>query len=283
MSREHNLGENRPVDLIALAVRERAVRCRILGSGSEVTLRARDIWDVAPGEILTVRARRRWTYAGHPYLAGEIEERRLNVGALGLVPLRLTERGTWDPREEYWGEEGEPLEDWARPIVLFGPRPDFEMEQVPPGEDPEDPDSDPIILASERNARGDALGARRIVMDLLTADLRCLDAHAHLGSFAFDHRPEDALRHYEIGVRIGEFSFGGGFGGVLSWGFVDNRPFLRCLHGYGLCLWRVGRVEEAAVVFDRMLWLNPSDSQGARFLLPAVKAGRPWEDHDGRL
>jgi hypothetical protein len=61
-------------------------------------------------------------------------------------------------------------------------------------------------------------------------------------------------------------------------GLVDNRPFLRCMKGYGLCLWRLGRGDEAARVFDRMLWMNPCDSQGIRFLLPAVRDGRPWEN-----
>ena len=99
-------------------------------------------------------------------------------------------------------------------------------------------------------------------MDLCQADLRCLDAHSHLGNFVFDHRPKDAIRHYEVGFRIGELSLGESFDGVLPWGWIDNRPFLRCMHGYGLCLWRLGRFEEAGRVFNRMLWLNPSDNQG---------------------
>lgn len=41
-------------------------------------------------------------------------------------------------------------------------------------------------------------------------DLRCLDAHAHLGNLAFDHWPQEALRHYAVGLRIGELSVGGG-------------------------------------------------------------------------
>ena len=55
--------------------------------------------------------------------------------ALGLVPLKLEERGMWDPAEHYWGEEGEPIEKWAKPIIAWGPRPEFEMEQVLPGAD----------------------------------------------------------------------------------------------------------------------------------------------------
>ncbi len=51
------------------------------------------------------------------------------------------------------------------------------------------------------------------------------------------------------------------------------------VQGFGLCLWRLKRDDEAAVVFDRMLWLNPSDNQGIRFLLPQVLAGERWENH----
>src|SRR5207253_9149629 len=85
-------------------------------------------------------------------------------------------------------------------------------------------------------------------------------------------------RHYEVGVRIGALSLGEGFNGVLSWGLVDNRPFLRCLKGYGLCLWRLGRRDEAARVCDRMLWMNRAGNQGIRFLLPAVRDGKRWEE-----
>lgn len=77
-------------------------------------------------------------------------------------------------------------------------------------------------------------------------------------------------------MRIGELSLGGGFDGVLPWGRTDNRPFLRCLHGFGLALWRLGLNSNAADVFERMLWLNPTDNQGARFLLNEVRAGRDW-------
>ncbi len=277
---EEDLEEGGSFELVVLAIRENAARCRLLGSGREMTLRSGALWNVAPGEIVSVWAKKSWRYAGHPYLSGEIQTRRLDVGALGLVPLRLEEQGLWDPAEEYRREPGEPLAEWAQPIAERGPRPSFEMEQVIPGRDPDDPDDDPVLLASEMNAGGDAAGARRLLMDLLAADLRCLDAHAHLGNFVFDDRPEDALPHYEVGVRIGGLSLADGFGGVLSWDYIDNRPFLRCLHGYGLCLWRLGRTGEAAAVFERMLWLSPADSRGVRYLLHDVRAGERWEDRE---
>jgi tetratricopeptide (TPR) repeat protein len=225
-----------------------------------------------------VRPRKYWHYIGHPYLSAEIESTRLDVSALGLVPLRLEDRGIWDPSEEYWGELDEPIDDWARPIIARGPRPEFEMEQILPGADPDDLDSDPITESNDFKDAGDARAAHKILMELCEADVRCLDAHAHLGNFVFD-RPAEAIRHYEAGVRIGELSLSQGFEGLLRWGHVDNRPFLRCMHGYGLCCWRLGRFEEAERVFDRMLWLNPSDNQGVRGLINPIRQTLNSEDH----
>lgn len=267
-----------PIELVVLSVKQKAARCRLLGGDGTITFRAGRLWDLVPGEIAVVKPGKQWTYGGNPYLSGAIESTRLDAAALGLVPLRLEEVGIWNPAEHYWGEEGEPVEAWAKPIIARGPRPEFEMEQVLPGADPEDPFSDPIGESNDRKDSGDSEGAYKLLMDLCQADLRCLDAHSHLGNFVFDHRPKDAIRHYEAGFRIGELSLGADFDGVLPWGWIDNRPFLRCMHGFGLCLWRLGRFEEAGRIFDRMLWLNPSDNQGVRFLVDQVRAKAKWED-----
>ena len=266
------------VELVALSVKEIAVRCRLLKGDRVITLRSNRLWDLAPGEILVVKPGKQWSYAGHPYLSGEIESTRLDVAALGLVPLTLEDQGAWSPDEHYWGEEEEPIEEWAKPIIARGPRQAFEMEQVVPGRDPDDLESDPICESNDLKEAGEYKAARKILMDLCQADLRCLDAHAHLGNFDFDDGPRDAIRHYEVGVRIGELSLGPDFDGLLPWGHIDNRPFLRCMHGFGLCLWRIGRFEEAESIFERMLWLNPSDNQGVRVLLDEVRSKTTWKD-----
>ena len=155
------------------------------------------------------------------------------------------------------------------------------MEQVLPGADPDDPFLDRITESNDRKESGDTQGARNILMELCQSDLRCLDAHAHLGNLVFDHWPKEAIRHYEVGFRIGELSLGASFDGLLPWGWVDNRPFLRCMHGFGLCLWRLGRFEEAGCIFDRMLWLNPSDNQDVRILIDDIHAKISWEARQG--
>jgi hypothetical protein len=239
-----DLAVDGPIDLVVLSVGQTAARCRLLASDRAITLRFSGLLDAVPSEIVTVRPRTQWRYAGHPHMSGDIVGRRLDVKALGLVSLKLSLERNWNPAEEHWGEEDEPIEEWARSIISRGPRPEFEMEQILPGENPENPDIDPILDSNDLKESGDFLGARKIPMDLCQADLRCLDAHTHLGSLIFDRNPENAVRYYEAGERIGELSLGEGFDGVQPWGLIDN--------------------------------------QGARNLLADVRAGKTWESSSHR-
>jgi hypothetical protein len=95
-----------------------------------------------------VNPSKQWTYAGHPYISGDIDSSRLDVDALGLVPLQLESGGLWTPQEHSRGENDESIEEWAQPIIARGPRQSFKMEQVVTGQDPVDFDSDPICVAS---------------------------------------------------------------------------------------------------------------------------------------
>lgn len=266
-------------DVAVLSLSARTARCKVLSSGEAITLRSARLC-VVPGEIATVKPDKRWIYGGHPHVSGSIESIRLEPKALGLTPLRPEPRGDWDPAEQYWGDAGGRGPAWARKIIQHGRRPRFEMEQVIPGDDPGDPWNDPIIKSNDKKNAGDYSGAYDLLMGLCLADLRCLDAHAHLGNLSFDTRPKDAIRHYEVGVRIGELLLPADFNGVLPWAMIDNRPFLRCLNGYGLCLWRLERFKESAAVFKRLLWLNPSDNQGVRLLMDDVRKQRAWRPDD---
>jgi hypothetical protein len=226
---------------------------------------------------MTVNPSANGTPAGrYPFFTPALgtEPRKLADGI--EVPLGLEQRGRWDPAEEYWGEPDEPLDPAFEAIIAGGPREAWEFEQVVPGHDWKT-DYDPILESVELAGRAERERARRLLEDLLATDARCLDARAHLGSFAYDYSASAALPHFEAGVAVGERSLPAGFDGVLPWGWIDNRPFLRCLHGYGLCLWRLGHSAEATRVLDALLWLNPSDNQGARFLIDDVRAGVRWQ------
>jgi tetratricopeptide (TPR) repeat protein len=53
----------------------------------------------------------------------------------------------------------------------------------------------------------------------------------------------------------------------LDWGFVENRPFLRLYHSYGLQLQNHGQIEEALGIFENLLGLSPNDNLGTRALV----------------
>ncbi len=196
-------------------------------------------------------------------------------------PLRLFERGDWDPAEHYWGELDDTIPVAVAQVIAGGARPEFEFEQILPGGD--DPDAgDPILDALELRDHGDVTGARRMLHDLAEWDARCLDAHAHLGMLAFSGGdPDGACAHYATGVQIAERSLPRDFAGVLPWGWLDNRPFLRCLHGLTISTWRLDRHDLAETLCWALLWLNPGDNQGAAELLSEIAAGEPWHPGPG--
>ena len=157
------------LELVALSVKQRAARCLVLGTERLVTFRADRVWSIIPGEIITMKLRKQWSYGGHPYVSGNIVSTRVDAKALNLVPLRLEDVGPWNPAEHYWGEEGEPVEDWAKPIASRGIRPAFVMEQVIPGWDGNnDPFSDPISESNDLLDAGKHHDALKILMTCAT-------------------------------------------------------------------------------------------------------------------
>jgi tetratricopeptide (TPR) repeat protein len=267
------------VDAAVLKVNRQSARVRILGETDQVTFRSPDAWSVVPGHLVTLVIERRWTWRNDAYASGRIENPRIDVAKLGLEPLPLGDGELDDIRahtEPYRRPDPyAPL--WEK--LTAKPRPSFVFDGIAWGAFPGlDPDENPKCDAAELIEEGDHEGAWELLMETLGEDLRCLDAHAHLASLVFDDAPERAMFHYEVGIRIGELSLPAGFDGLLVWGRIFNRPFLRCLHGYALCLWRLGRFAEAERVFERILSLNPNDNQGVRFCLDDVRNGRTWEE-----
>ncbi|MFO7980731.1 MAG: hypothetical protein R6V00_07865 [Candidatus Aminicenantes bacterium] len=94
------------------------------------------------------------------------------------------------------------------------------MEQILPLMDLGDPFDDPIIEANDLFETGHYEEAFRTIETLLVSDIRCLDAHAHLGNWCFRSTQ-------------------------------NNQSFS---------------------------WFNPSDNQGARFLLLDIDAGKIWKE-----
>ena len=276
----------RPVDLVALSVGPSAVRCRLLDTAQTVTVRlTRQPFDpIIPGELIRVRPLKTWRYARNLYLSAELISTRVDIQVLGLIPLGLTKVGQWDPKTDMLNDHGNTvtkpsaLSSIEHQIYKAGPRDEYEFEQVLPGSDPDNPDNDPIIDAVDLANGGNVPAARKQLMTLLAADLRCLDAHAHLGNLRFDTFPEAALRHYRMGKSIGELSLPPGFRDSCLGDGSTTAPIFAASMAMGLCLWRLKQHDEAIAIFEHMLWLNPMDNQGARFNRNGLLAGQTWEE-----
>lgn len=250
-----------PVDLLVLACKSNALRCRLLGSAREVTLRTA-VRDEIAGSIITVTPKKQWTHARHPYLSGDVTAVRIDASVLGLVPLALhRENARYDAAGRDASGSG---------------RPAYRLAQVAPASD--DPGADLLLEAQDCIDARDYAEADELLHKVLALDLRRLDAHAMLGERNLSSWPTLALHHFELGVAIGSLTVGEDFEGVLPWGFVENRPSLRCLHGLSRALLRCDRREDAAAALRRLLRLDPADPLGASATLAAIEAGKTWRE-----
>ena len=270
------------VEAVVLKLNQGSARIRVVGEPGEMTFRSRDLGAsqvFAPGQLATLLIEKRWPWRGDSYASGRIESARIDIPPLGLVPLSLQGGGTYNFRDPDGPHRGRDAYSklWRKHTAK--PRPSYEFDELAWGTFPEDdPDDNPTCVAAELRAMGRVADAYTLLMRTLGRDLRVLDAHAGLGNIAFDDRPDVAIVHYDIGVRIGLLSLPADYDGLLPWSHLSNRPFLRCMHGYALCLWRRQDFSAATAAFERILSLNPNDNQGARFCWEDARRGRSWEE-----
>lgn len=103
-----------------------------------------------------------------------------------------------------------------------------------------------------------------------------VDVHAHIASHW--HRlgkPKKALDAALLGLSVSNRLIPEGFAGRIEWVHLDNRPYLRAMHGALLSYMRLRRHKDAVIFIELMLARNPNDNQGVRYLLgsEALRAG----------
>ncbi len=211
---------------------------------------------VVEGEIFEVEPEKEWTFHKTRYISGKIISQRIDIPALELDPLPVH---CIDKRKQ-----------------------EYEMEQIIPGACPDELE-DPISDAVELKNMGQYDEAWEILNRVVKQDLRCIDAHVHMGNFKFgnglsEYWVKQALKHYTVGAELGEFFLGYFFAGKLPWAAIDNRPYLRALHGQCLSNWALGDFETAAEIARTLLKLNKPDNQGIRFILPQIESRIPYRE-----
>ncbi len=255
------------IRLTALGCRPDGLRARVPGSPRTLLVEPQPGSPLpVEGEAFRLRIADSWTTGPRRWVAGAISEIRLDIAALGLEPLALVELGRWDPRRDQLS---------ALPLGP-PPRNEYELERIPPAGGGREGPEPALRRAIDLWAEGDLPAAEALLGDLLRRDLRCLAAHSCLGFFAFSAAPgrggpARAQRHYEVGLGIAELSLPAGFDGALPWSRHGNRPFLRCLYGRSICLWRHGELDEARAGLLRQCRLNPGDQLAARLALDGIE------------
>jgi len=128
----------------------------------------------------------------------------------------------------------------------------------------------------------EARGRRRLQLARRALELSpdCADAYVVLAEQSAD--AERARELYAGGVAAGERALGlAAFAESAGrfWGLVATRPYMRARLGLAQSLEALGRPEEALLHYRELLRLNPSDNQGARYLLlvALLRAGRDEE------
>jgi tetratricopeptide (TPR) repeat protein len=133
--------------------------------------------------------------------------------------------------------------------------------------------TDRFYTGCERLEEGRVPEALAIFRDLLQRypghlDVRNTLARQYEETGEFDR----AKALLQEAVALGRQAFPPTFraGDLLEWGWLENRPFLRCLCSLGLVYEREGRLEDAWAIYRELLSLNPNDNQGVRALAVTV-------------
>jgi len=97
--------------------------------------------------------------------------------------------------------------------------------------------------------------------DCAAARIELADLDFQAGSF------KACLLAYE---DIAEREFSKWSGKPAWWIDRETRPYLRALYGRAMTQWHLGRYAPASATLKELLALNPTDHQGARFLIPML-------------
>lgn len=108
-----------------------------------------------------------------------------------------------------------------------------------------------------------------VLKKALERDPDCSAARIELADLTFQEGSwKKALDAYEETLSREEPRWKSRF--PIWWEDIETRPYLRAHYGRAMTLWHQGHHGDAAMDFEVLLEMNPTDHQGARFLVPLV-------------
>lgn len=108
-----------------------------------------------------------------------------------------------------------------------------------------------------------------VLRKALERDPECCEARIELADLDFQGGSWKAcLEQYEEIIHRQEGRWSGP--DVPWWVDYDTRPYLRAVYGRAMTQWHLGRYTLASRTLEDLLRTNPTDNQGARFLIPML-------------
>lgn len=108
----------------------------------------------------------------------------------------------------------------------------------------------------------------RLAKKALSISGDCVDAYVLL---AEDEAKtvQAAHSHYSAGVAVGERILADEFEEMVGhfWGIVETRTYMRARAGLESTFWLQGEYDSAISHYKQLLYLNPNDNQGIRYIL----------------
>jgi hypothetical protein len=125
--------------------------------------------------------------------------------------------------------------------------------------------ADAFLERMEETDEPELLGA--LASRALRRDPACIEAHLAAASLCADRSL--AIRHLGAAVTAGEKLWRpvaeARGKDMCWWGWPGTRPYMRALHALGEAHLEQGNSQAARWCFERLLAMNPHDSQGVRF------------------
>lgn len=115
---------------------------------------------------------------------------------------------------------------------------------------------------------GDTQKALNQLRSIIKKDPEFIDAYNSFGAYFYEKgNPRKRLEYYSKAYQIGQRVIPNAFTGRIPWIQLENRPFLRSMHGLGLCYIYEMQRDKAIDLFERLLRYNPNDNQGVRCII----------------
>ncbi|ADY12570.1 hypothetical protein [Sphaerochaeta globosa] len=259
--------------LLVLKIGQGAFRAKDLANEAIVSVKSPQAYDIAECDTVTFEVTKQWQFKKTIYLSGPLLEHHFDLGSLDIdghefMEVELVSATEWYAPNELKGFIAECLRGGKRMSYAFEDYTGYGFYQK---------DCDPVTEANE----SDTIDQKYDKHAKLWEDYpQCIDALVHMGyvNFQYSRSLRNAENCLRSAIHIAEKHFMPNLDGIFLWSELNNRPYLRALHGLCLVEWRKDNFGEAEQIARKMLRLNPPDNQGARFLIEMIQKREPWRE-----